>query len=183
MRTGQRTDQWARLALIRGGFSSGLFSSLIILAALFGGPLMAADTPAKPIAAAEFRSILQAEQGKVLVVNFWATWCVPCLREVPDLLKLEAEFASRGVKLLGVAVDDPSPGATQVEQFRKKYFPTFLTYARIGPEMDELASVIDPAWNEVVPTTYILDRRGKPLARIQGKKSLEEFRLALQKAL
>jgi hypothetical protein len=49
--------------------------------------------------------------------------------------------------------------------------------------MDELASVIDPAWNEVVPTTYIIDRRGKAVARIQGKKSLDEFRAALEKAL
>jgi len=137
----------------------------------------------QPVSAGEFRTVLQKQQGKVLVVNFWATWCVPCLREVPDLLKLESEFESRGVKLIGVAVDDPAPGAVQVEQFRRKYFPAFLTYARVGPEMDELASVIDPAWNEVVPTTYIIDRRGKAVARIQGKKSLEEFRAALEKAL
>lgn len=161
----------------------GFFTRLLLCAALLIGPAVAADLSTKPISAAEFRRLLQAEQGKVVVVNFWATWCVPCLREVPDLLKLESEFAARGVTLIGVAVDDPSPGAAQVEQFRKKYFPSFLTYARIGPEMDELASVIDPAWNEVVPTTYILDRRGKPLVRIQGKKSLEEFRAALQKAL
>lgn len=138
---------------------------------------------AQPLSAGEFRAVLQKQQGKVLIVNFWATWCVPCLREVPDLLKLESEFGSRGVKLIGVAVDDPSPQAAQVEQFRRKYFPTFMTYARIGPEMDELASVIDPAWNEVVPTTYIIDRRGKAVARIQGKKSLDEFRAALEKAL
>lgn len=137
----------------------------------------------QPVSAGEFRTVLQKQQGKVLVVNFWATWCVPCLREVPDLLKLESEFESRGVKLIGVAVDDPAPAAVQVEQFRRKYFPAFLTYARTGPEMDELASVIDPTWNEVVPTTYIIDRRGKAVARIQGKKSLEEFRAALEKAL
>jgi glutathione peroxidase-family protein len=70
-----------------------------------------------------------------------------------------------------------------VEQFRKKYFPAFVTFARNGPQMDELASVIDPAWNEVVPTTYILDRQGKIVARLQGKKSLGEFREAVRKAL
>lgn len=157
---------------------------LLLASPVHTGAAMAAEAPAtQPIAAADFRGALQKQQGKVLVVNFWATWCVPCLREVPDLLKLEAEFASRGVRLIGVAVDDPSPGAAQVEQFRRKYFPAFLTYARTGPEMDELASVIDPAWNEVVPTTYIIDRRGKAVTRIQGKKSLEEFRAALEKAL
>jgi glutathione peroxidase-family protein len=46
--------------------------------------------------------------------------------------------------------------------------------------MDELARVIDPTWNEVVPTTYFLDRDGRVVKRIQGKRTLEEFRLALE---
>lgn len=163
--------------------------AVMLLVSLAFGVAAAAPSPAAPspaaqsVSAAQFRTALQQQRGKVLVLNFWATWCVPCLREVPDLLKLETEYAARGVRLIGVAVDDPSPGAAQVEQFRSKYFPAFMTYARTGPEMDELASVIDPAWNEVVPTTYILDRQGKPVARLQGKKSLDEFRAALDKAL
>lgn len=148
-----------------------------------GLPAARADVPAKPVGAEEFRSILQKERGKVVVLNLWATWCVPCLREVPDLLALEAEMKREGVKLIGVAVDDPSPGAIQVDRFRQKYFPKFVTYARQGAEMDELASVVDPAWNEVVPTTYILNRQGKVVVRIQGKKSIEEFRAAIAKAL
>jgi len=142
-----------------------------------------ADTPARAIDGPGFKAALQAERGSVLVVNLWATWCTPCLREVPDLLTLADEFESKGVKLIGVSVDDPSPGAAVVEQFRKKYFPAFVTFARNGPQMDELASVIDPSWNEVVPTTYILDRQGKVVKRIQGKKSLAEFREAVRKAL
>ncbi|MFM7396289.1 MAG: TlpA family protein disulfide reductase [Gammaproteobacteria bacterium] len=74
-------------------------------------------------------------------------------------------------------------GAADVERFRKKYFPEFFTYARQGSEIDELASVIDPSWNEVVPTTYLINREGKVVARIQGKKSADEFRAALQKLL
>lgn len=132
---------------------------------------------------AQFRAILDAHQGKVLIVNVWATWCVPCLREIPDLLALQAEFADRGVMLIGVAVDEPSPGAADVEQFRKRYFPTFLTYARSGADIDELTRIFDPAWNEVVPTTYLFGRDGKIKQRIQGKRSLEQFRVALQTVL
>lgn len=158
-------------------------AGILVLAICAVSTGRAAETPAKPATAAEFRAFLQQHQGKVLVVNFWATWCVPCLREVPDLLQLQKEMAAKGVELIGVAVDDPSPGAIQVEQFRRQYFPAFVTFARAGSEMDELASVIDPSWNEVVPTTYILDRRGKPVTRIQGKKSLAEFRAAVEKVL
>lgn len=156
--------------------------AMAAIAALCSVPVTSAEVPAKAVSAEEFRAILQKERGQVLILNFWATWCVPCLREVPDLLALESEMKRQGVKLIGVAVDDPSPGAVQVDRFRQKYFPTFVTYARQGMEMDELASVVDPAWNEVVPTTYILNRQGKVVARIQGKKSREEFRAAIAKA-
>jgi thiol-disulfide isomerase/thioredoxin len=156
---------------------------LTVLVCLTGGVTTLADIPAKVTDAAGFKAALQTERGSVLIVNLWATWCVPCLREVPDLLALTREFENKGVKLFGVSVDDPSPGAVVVERFRKTYFPAFVTFARSGPQMDELASVIDPAWNEVVPTTYIVDRQGKPVARLQGKKSLAEFREALRKAL
>jgi thiol-disulfide isomerase/thioredoxin len=159
---------------------AGLFICLLLV--VFGS-VATADTPAQPASAAQFRAALQQHRGKVLLVNLWATWCVPCLREIPDLLRLEREAAARGVRLIGVAVDDPTPGAAQVEQFRRKYFPDFVTYARTGPEMDELASVIDPAWNEVVPTTYIIDRSGRAVARLQGKKSIDEFRKALDPVL
>jgi thiol-disulfide isomerase/thioredoxin len=144
---------------------------------------LSAEIPAKPINAADFKSALASSRGKVVVLNFWATWCVPCLREVPDLLAVTNEVKGSGVVLIGVAVDDPSPGATEIERFRKRYFPEFFTYARQGPEMDELASVIDPTWNEVVPTTYLIDRNGKVVRRIQGKKSAQEFRQIIKDIL
>jgi thiol-disulfide isomerase/thioredoxin len=155
---------------------------MALLALAVGGVVQAA-TPAQPVTAAQFKALLDKERGRVLVVNLWATWCAPCLREIPDLIRLEAELGPQRVRLIGVAVDDPTPGARQVEQFRLQYFPEFRTYARSEGELDELASVIDPAWNEVVPTTYVIDRNGKVHTRIQGKKSLEEFKAAALAAL
>ena len=47
-------------------------------------------------------------KGKVLIVNFWATWCVPCREEMPEFVKLQEEFGKRGVQFVGIAVDDPA---------------------------------------------------------------------------
>jgi thiol-disulfide isomerase/thioredoxin len=156
---------------------------LLVALAIVSASITHANERARPISATEFRAILDKERGKVIVLNLWATWCVPCLREVPDLITVANELQGAGVTLIGVAVDDPSPGAAQVESFRKKYFPSFRTFARQGSEIDELASVVDPAWNEVVPTTYIIDRQGKVSKRIQGKRSAEEFRTLIKKSL
>lgn len=152
-------------------------SAAILLA--FVVPFSWAASPAKAIQAAEFKQILNSHRGDIVIVNLWATWCTPCLKEIPDLLRLQRENASEGVQLIGVAVDEPTANAAEVERFRSRYFPAFRTYARAGAEMDELAQVIDPTWNEVVPTTYLLDREGRVVKRIQGKKTLEEFRSAL----
>lgn len=154
----------------------------IILALLFSciAQWSWAASPTRAIHAEEFKRILKSHQGELVIVNFWATWCAPCLKEIPDLLRLQQENAPAGVQLIGVAVDEPTPDSAEVERFRSRYFPTFRTYARAGNEMDELAQVVDPTWNEVVPTTYLLDREGRVAKRIQGKKTLEEFRLALE---
>ncbi|MEN9526657.1 MAG: hypothetical protein RLY56_608 [Pseudomonadota bacterium] len=151
----------------------------IISLALISQSAWAAN-PAKAIHASEFKQILNSHRGDLVVVNFWATWCAPCLKEIPDLLKLQKEKSSEGMQLIGIAVDEPTANSAEVERFRSRYFPEFRTYARAGVEMDELAQVIDPSWNEVVPTTYLLDREGRVVKRIQGKKTLEEFRTALE---
>lgn len=153
-------------------------SATILLAVIAQASWAAA--PAKAIQASEFKQVLNDHRGNVLIVNFWATWCAPCLKEIPDLLRLQQEKTADGVRLIGVAVDEPTVNSAEVERFRSRYFPAFQTYARAGAEMDELAQVIDPTWNEVVPTTYLIDREGRVVKRIQGKKSLEEFRSALE---
>jgi thiol-disulfide isomerase/thioredoxin len=160
----------------RTSFFSGLLLALLASASH-------AAAPARPITAGELQKALAAERGRVVVLAVWATWCVPCLREIPELLDLQASMSPSRVSLIGVAVDEPVAGASPVEEFRRKHFPEFRTYMRAGPEIDELVSVVDPAWNEVVPTTYVLDRAGRMVERLQGRKTPAELRAAVERAL
>jgi thiol-disulfide isomerase/thioredoxin len=168
---------------------------VIMLLACAGGALPTAAAAAEPpvarpaaagstlTTAAQLRARLDAERGRVLILNLWGTWCVPCLREIPDLLEVERRLAARGVRLLGVGMDEPSQRATLVEPFRAKYFPGFDTLLRNEPDMDTLVSVIDPAWNEILPTTYLIGRDGKVFRKIQGRRSIDEFIALLEPAL
>ena len=149
-------------------------------AAPAAAPAVAAAAAAELIDPAGLRKLLEAQRGKVVVLNLWATWCVPCLREIPDLVALERELAPRGVTLLGLSMDEPSALAAQVEPFRRKHFPAFRTWLRASEDMDALVSVVDPAWNEILPTTYLLGRDGKVAKKIQGKRTLELFRELIQ---
>ena len=138
--------------------------------------------PVALLTAEQFAQQLAGHHGEVVVLNLWATWCVACLQEIPDLMALAQEFAPRGVKLLAVSMDDPEELA-RVTAFRDKRFPAFATALRSEPGMDTLVSRVDPAWNELLPTTYLIGREGQVLKRLQGKRSLEGFRAELNKVL
>jgi thiol:disulfide interchange protein DsbD len=97
--------------------------------------------------------------GKVAVVNFWATWCVPCIQEIPSFNKLHKEFAAKGVGVLGVAMDEE--GAAKVLPFLKKHpmdYQVGLGSAELNPKyhLDEL------------PVTLVFDRKGNQIKRFEG---------------
>lgn len=155
-----------------------------LLAGLLGLPLTlpaaaGAGDRVIPITAAQFAGVLAGHQGQVVVVNFWATWCRPCLKEIPDLAALAERYRAQGLRLVPVALDDPGDLQTVVVPFLGKYFPQFQTYARLTPDMDGIVSVVDPAWNEILPTSYLLDRRGRVSLRLQGGKPAAEFEAAI----
>lgn len=145
-----------------------------------------AGTAVRPVelaTAPQLRAALEHERGKVVVLNFWGTWCSPCLHEIPELVQLEQDLAPQGMVLIGLAMDEPASFDSAVREFHARYFPGFRSYARNEPEMDTVASVVDRAWNEILPTTYLIGRDGAVVRRIQGRLSPADFRAALQPLL
>jgi thiol:disulfide interchange protein DsbD len=99
-------------------------------------------------------------QGKVVVVDFWATYCVPCLKEIPTLNRLNEQFADRGVVVLGVSMDVDG-GAPLVQSFLKQH-PMKYRVALGSEKTTDLFHVSQ------LPTTVVFDRRGKTLQRFEG---------------
>lgn len=119
------------------------------------------------------------QRGEVVLVNFWATWCAPCVKEIPELMKLEEKYKGRGFKLVAVSLDEPEELEASVRPFVAKRFPGFVSYLCKELDHDKFASVIDSAWNEIMPTNFLLDRTGKLHATLTGGKSLAEFEAAI----
>ena len=93
--------------------------------------------------------------GKVLLLNFWASWCGPCVEETPSLSKLARDYASKGLVVLGVSVDK-DPQAYQ--NFLRKYSPAFLTARDLKIHEDYGTCMY--------PETYIIDAKGRVLLKI-----------------
>lgn len=106
--------------------------------------------------------------GRLLVLNFWATWCAPCIEELPSLNEFQKRFASSGVVVLGVSVDKD-----------EKAYRTFLDRARVS-----FLTARDPA-NKInadygtfqYPETYIIDAKGKVVQKIVGPENWSDERV------
>ncbi|MBK8813513.1 MAG: TlpA family protein disulfide reductase [Acidobacteria bacterium] len=97
------------------------------------------------------------QRGKVLVVNYWATWCGPCRFETPGLVSAATELTPRGVVFVGVSVDeDPRPIAPFVEKYK-------ITYEILRPGRDPNTDA-----EMVLPTTFLYDKKGSLAKKYTG---------------
>ncbi len=99
-----------------------------------------------------------------VVINFWGTWCGPCRREMPDLVRLYKEYAPRGVEILGLAIRD---NPTRIRQFTSQYGVDWVML------MADANVVMRFGATQGVPTTIFLDRDGNELMRYVGVKPYE----------
>jgi thiol:disulfide interchange protein DsbD len=116
-----------------------------------------------------------AFSGKVVVVNFWATWCVPCIEESPGFNKLNQQLGGKGLVVLGVSMDEE--GAERVRPFLKKHPMDYLV--ALGSE----AISKQYGLGESLPVTIVFDRSGKQVKRFDGFTADEALQAAVQQAL
>jgi thiol-disulfide isomerase/thioredoxin len=107
--------------------------------------------------------------GKIVVLNFWATWCLPCRDEMSMLSKLSKDFASQDVVLLADSLDD-AKSRSKIPRFLEKKKITLSVFTGATP-----ATLRDFQLGEVVPATIILDRNGSAIFRIMGQASKKDI--------
>ena len=108
---------------------------------------------------------LNDHSGKVIVINFWATWCAPCVKEMPRFETLYRRFRSQGLTVLAVSLD--KEGSSKVQEFVDKFkisFPVLL-------DTEGVAEKLYPSFT--IPFTYVIDKQGRVAARIDGAKDWE----------
>ncbi len=139
---------------------------------------LAGEVNAKGLAQAIAR-----EKGKVVLVNFWATWCVPCREEFPDLVHLERSYRNSGLRVIGVSTD-LTRDLPAVEKFLASNGPDFPNYRKAsgGDDQDFIESV-DPKWGGELPFSVLYGRDGKRLRTLSGKQSSADFERAVNALL
>lgn len=118
--------------------------------------------PAPPLLAGSADQVLAAVRApgaSAVLVSVWATWCLPCRAEFPDLLRLRRAYAERGVRVLLVSGDFASE-RPQVETFLREQGVDFPTYLKSGDDT-EFIDAFDPDWSGALPATFLYDGHGR----------------------
>jgi thiol-disulfide isomerase/thioredoxin len=138
---------------------------LVVLATLLGatGDAKARPEPARIISLGQLGATMKGHRGRVLVLHFWASWCAPCLKELPQVERFARDTRRRGVDVVSVSLDEPSAeGAAAVALALAEQRVERLT--RVILRLDNRDAVIgriDPEWEGTIPALFAYDRKGK----------------------
>jgi thiol-disulfide isomerase/thioredoxin len=124
---------------------------------------------------------LSEYRGKVVMVNFWATWCPPCRAEMPGIVSLRNDLVDDGVEVIGVAIGERPPEGTSAEAHVAAFAASRgVTYPLVTGS-DALADAYGGI--NAIPTSIIIDRDGRIVETIEGSRDESEFRASIARAM
>jgi peroxiredoxin len=118
------------------------------------------DVEGKTVRAADFK-------GKVVILDFWATWCGPCRAEIPGFIALQKQYKKRGLVVVGLSVDED--GADVVKPFVQKLGMNYPVVLAEKKTQEAFGGI------EAVPTTFLIDREGRIVKEHMGFADKDEF--------
>lgn len=109
---------------------------------------------------------LSSFKGKVIILDFWATWCGPCRSEIPDFIALQKEYGSKGLQMIGISVDKDKDILVKFYKDNGMNYPVVLTDGAVEAKYGGIRAI---------PMTFIIDRTGKIAKKYVGAISKKQF--------
>lgn len=127
----------------------------------------------RTVNAKQIRALVDENKGKVVVVNFWATWCPPCVREFPALIKAYEEYHGKGMTMFAVSMNSPEEKA-DIEEFLRTHKPPFPIYLK-NAEDETFNETVLEEWFGEMPMTLVFDPAGKRVLAHTAEITFDEL--------
>lgn len=132
----------------------------------------------------ELDALRNANSGKVVLINLWASWCNPCVKEFPDLVRLYQEYKNQDFVLIFINLDFKEEVNSKVIPFLKNNNVDFTTYyLDVKDKVDDVINYFDKKWEGAIPATFIYDRNNIMVQSIIGKHDYNFFEAVIKKFL
>jgi thiol-disulfide isomerase/thioredoxin len=128
-------------------------------------------------------SLIQTRNGKALFINMWATWCVPCREEFPDLIKLVEYTQNRDIEIVGISVDYADEIDSKVRPFMQSQQVNFKIYVQNFDRQESLINKLNKEWAGALPASFLYNAQGEQVLYLPGKHSFEEFKQTIDSLL
>jgi thiol-disulfide isomerase/thioredoxin len=135
-----------------------------------------------PLTLDGYNKLIAAHKGRVVLATFWATYCIPCRAEIPELVKLAAQLRPRGLDLVVVSADEPEQEAA-ARKFIASKVPSSPLYIKSADDNDKYAAGIHPRWQGELPANFVYDRAGRKVAAFIGENPTKDIQAAIEKFL
>jgi thiol-disulfide isomerase/thioredoxin len=143
----------------------------------------ASSEPVKLVKPEQYRArVVAAKKGRVVLVNFWATWCDPCREEMPALVSAAQEFSSKDLAVELVSTDSLKKTADVAKFLASEKIP-FVCWQAKSSDPQRFIDAVDKSWSGAVPYTLIYNRRGELVVRLAGPQTGKSFGEAVRRAL
>jgi thiol-disulfide isomerase/thioredoxin len=136
----------------------------------------------EPVDAAGLKALRKNPTGKLLLINFWATWCGPCVTEFPELITINRMYRQRAFEMITVAAHTPDE-KTEALAFLKKQQSSGRNLMFGGTDKYELMEAFDPDWTGALPYTMLLSADGQVIYKEQGTIDVLELKRAIVRSL
>src|SRR6478672_7893162 len=121
-----------------------------------------------PVDDAGYAKLVASHMGKVVLVDFWATWCKPCRAETPAIVKMANQLAGRGLDVIAISADEPEQQGAALKFLRDNQVPG-TPYLKKAADDDKFAAAVDTKWNGALPALMLYDRTGKKVRAFVGE--------------
>jgi len=140
-----------------------------------GAQKIAILPPVAVISVDQLRQLIRSDSGNVVLVNAWATWCKPCIEELPRLAELSREYAGKPLTIILVSADEADLALTSVKEVLTDAGIVLQTYLVSGSGDEYFINSMSPKWSGALPTTFLYDRKGVLRKMMTGKQSYSKF--------